>query len=66
MTRMCPGDLLTVTLILVAGVVGFYATAYRMPILARIADYMNSHLPAPPQQFPCPTPDPPSRLGVRS
>ena len=66
MRRLCAGDLLTVILVLVAGVVGFYAAGYRIRLLAWVADYMNSRLPVAPQRFPCPTPDPPSPLGARS
>ena len=66
MSRRCGGDLVTVISVLAAGVAGFYAAGYRMPLLARAADYLNKRLPVGPQCFPCPTPDPPSRGGVRS
>jgi hypothetical protein len=66
MRRTCAVDLLTTILVLTAGVVGFYAAGQRMPLLARVADYINRRLPIAPQQFPCPTPDPPKCLGGRS
>ena len=66
MRRTCGVDLLTTILVLIAGVVGFYAAGYRVPLLARVADCINRRLPVAPQQFPCPTPDPPTCLGGRS
>ena len=66
MRRTYAVDLLTIILVLIAGVVGFYAAGYRMRLLARIADCINRRLPVAPQQFPCPTPDPPPRSGVHS
>jgi hypothetical protein len=66
MRRTCAVDLLTTILVLIAGVVGFYAAGYRVPLLALVADWINRRLPVPPQRFPCPTPDPPTCLGVRS
>jgi hypothetical protein len=66
MRRTCAVDLLTTILVLIAGVVGFYAAGHRMPLLARVADYINRRLPVAPQRLPYPTPDPPTCLGGRS
>jgi hypothetical protein len=60
------GNLFTLILVLIAGGVGFYAAGHRMPLLARIADFINRRYLVGPQRLPCPTPDPPSRSGVGS
>jgi hypothetical protein len=66
MTTRRFGDVFTLILVLMAGVVGFYAVGHRMPLLARITDFMNRRIPVGPQCLPCPMPDLPSRSGVRS
>jgi hypothetical protein len=66
MRRTYAVDLLTIILVLIAGVVGFYAAGHRMRLLARIADFMNRRLPVGPQCLPCPMPDAPSRSGAQS
>jgi len=66
MTTRRFGNVFTLILVLIAGVVGFYAAGHRMRLLARIADFMNRRLPVGPQCLPCPMPERTPLSGVGS